>query len=272
MTQITALLRRASKLTGSRLEAELLLSEAIQQPRAWLYAHGDAAIEPEQEARFDSLLQRRTRGEPVAYLLGQREFYGRKFAVSPAVLIPRPETELVVELALQRLNNDAASLVDVGTGSGCIALTLAAERPSWQVTAVDKSSEALGVCRTNAERLGLQRVRLVNSDLLADVPDDPFDAIVSNPPYVAENDPHLAQGDLRFEPKVALSAGRDGLAIIRDLIRQAGSRLKPKGWLLIEHGYDQGSTVRKLMITAGFVQAQTFRDLAGIDRVTVARR
>ncbi|HMA98393.1 MAG TPA: peptide chain release factor N(5)-glutamine methyltransferase [Wenzhouxiangella sp.] len=272
MTRITELLRQASEQLDSRLEAELLLSEAVQHPRAWLYAHGNEEIGSDEKARFQELLQRRSQGEPVAYILGRREFYGRTFIVSPEVLIPRPETELIVELALQHLDSQTAEIIDVGTGSGCIGLTLAAERPSWQVTAVDNCPTALRVCQANAEKLGLERVRLAESDLLTALADQSFDAIVSNPPYVAANDSHLTQGDLRFEPKQALSAGSDGLAIIRQLVRQSRRQLKPAGKLIIEHGYDQGPAVQSLMTAAGFVNATTFRDLAGIDRVTFAQQ
>ncbi len=189
---------------------------------------------------------------------------------NPAVLIPRPETELLVDLTLRHLSKPSPKVVDVGTGSGCIALTLAAERPSWGISALDQSPEALKVCSSNASALGLDRIRIMQSDLLAAVRNEPFDCIVSNPPYVAQDDPHLRQGDLRFEPQLALSAGKQGLDLIKRLIEQARRHLVKGGLLLIEHGYDQGAAMRQLMAEAGFVGCTTHQDLANIDRVTLA--
>lgn len=254
---------------ASRLEAELLLAHVLQVERSWLYAHGEVELTDAQQSSFLALADRRQHGEPMAYLLGHREFYGRRFLVNPAVLIPRPETELLVETTLEKLKLPAAAVIDVGTGSGCIALSLAAERPGWRVSAVDLSAEALAVCRRNAELLQLPRVELLQGDLLAPIADRRFDAVVSNPPYVAAGDPHLARGDLRFEPDLALSAGSHGLVVIRRLLEQAMHCLQPGGWLLIEHGYDQASTLRQLFADAGFGSIATRRDLAGIERVTL---
>ncbi|MFP4207715.1 MAG: peptide chain release factor N(5)-glutamine methyltransferase [Wenzhouxiangella sp.] len=272
MSRISDVLRRSEQRLNHRLEAELLLAHALARPRTWLYAHGNDPLPPGAADQLEKLLQRRLAGEPMAYILGVREFYGREFAVAPAVLIPRPETELIVDLALQRLPSDPCRVVDVGTGSGCIALTLAAERPDWHVTALDLSAEALAVCGDNAGRLGLERVRLCESDLLGAVAGERFDAIVSNPPYVAEDDPHLNQGDLRFEPGCALSAGDHGLAVIKRLISQACMALEPAGWLIIEHGHDQGPAVAERMTASGLSRIATQRDLAGIERVTLAQR
>lgn len=272
MAQIRALIQQAAVSLQSRLEAELLLSHAMGRDRAWLYAHGDDSLDGDQSDRFLSLLQRRLSGEPVAYLLGAREFYGRDFLVSPAVLIPRPETELLVDLALGLELPDSARVIDVGTGSGCIALTLAAERPSWQIFASDLSEPALEVARRNREHLKLDRVDLIHGSLLEPVRERTFDLVISNPPYVAAGDPHLVQGDLRFEPPAALSCGEQGLALIRALIVQAHAQLVAGGWLLIEHGHDQGARVAALFEQAGFEQVQTRMDLAGQERVTLGRR
>ena len=269
--RISDLLRQAGSCLGHRLEAELLLAHVVGVDRGWLYAHGEELLAPDQCSTFESLVARRISGEPIAYLTGKREFYGRDFTVTPAVLVPRPETELLVELALERLRLEAAELLDVGTGSGCIALTLAAERPRWQVTASDVSPAALEVCRINAGHLGLHQVRLLEGDLLSPVAGQVFDAILSNPPYIAAGDPHLARGDLRFEPGTALSAGADGLDLIRRLVGQAPGHLRPGGWLFIEHGYHQGLALRQLLLAAGFGAVSTHPDLAGIDRVTLGR-
>lgn len=246
-----------------------MLSHVLQVDRSWLYAHADATADETQSALFQRLAERRRDGEPLAYLIGQREFYGRRFVVNPAVLIPRPETELVVETALQMISKADASVIDVGTGSGCIALTLAAEKPQWRVSAADLSRDALTVCRENAARLELHDVEILHGDLLAPVAARRFDAVVSNPPYVAVGDPHLGQGDLRFEPDLALSAELDGYAVIQRLVGQAANCLHPGGWLIIEHGYDQAEGVQRLFAAAGFTNVSARKDLAGIDRVTL---
>ncbi|MFW5815564.1 MAG: peptide chain release factor N(5)-glutamine methyltransferase [Wenzhouxiangella sp.] len=272
MTTIGAALKAHAKRLDSRLDAELLLAHALDKPRAWLYAHAEEAIPQQLHARATDLFERRLAGEPVAYILGLREFYGREFSVGPDVLIPRPETELLVELALERLPAGPCRVLDVGTGSGCIALTLAAERPAWQVTALDRSAAALAVCARNAARLGIARVRCLESDLLSAVAGERFDAIVSNPPYVAASDPHLRRGDLRFEPDLALSAGADGMSVITALIDQAQTALEPGGWLILEHGHEQGPAVAARMREAGLEEPATRQDLAGLDRATLARR
>lgn len=277
MTIKTSLTYRKLRDAGSariesRLESELLLTTAFGRDRAWLFAHLDDTVQDQTAAaHFSDLLDRRAEGVPVAYLLGEREFYGRAFRVNPAVLIPRPETELLIDIALQLDLPEEAAVVDVGTGSGCIALTLAAERPGWSVSGCDISAEALGVASENRAALELDRVRLVRSDLLAALNDQTFDLIVSNPPYIAADDPHLTRGDLRFEPAQALACGKDGLSLIRRLIDQSAILLKPHGWLIIEQGYDQAEAVRALMTRAGFESVRSENDLAGIERACLGR-
>jgi release factor glutamine methyltransferase len=252
----------------ARLEARVLAAFAWDVSPAWLIAHDSDAPASDQIAAFDRLLTRRLAGEPVAYLTGTREFYGRPFLVSPDVLIPRPETELLVELALARMPRDrAVDVLDLGTGSGCIAITLALERPLARVTAVDRSSGALAVARRNAGRLDAD-VEFLASDWFAALAGRRFDLIVGNPPYIAAADPHLARGDVRFEPLTALAAGRDGLDDLRRLTAAACVHLKPGGTVLLEHGYDQADAVRTLLQACGIAQPQSWNDLAGIARVS----
>ena len=256
----------------ARIEAAMLLCRALGDvSRAWLIAHEQDVSSPEQHAAFDMLLQRRLAGEPLAYILGEREFYGLNFNITPAVLIPRPETELLVELALQRLPQHGRVL-DLGTGSGAIALTLAHERPDAQATAVDASKAALEVARENVKRLELRNAHLLHSDWFSALTGESYDLIVSNPPYVAAADPHLQQGDLRFEPISALASGRDGLDAIRSIVIEAGSHLNAGGWLLFEHGYDQAVAARILLLQAGFTEVFSTKDLSGIERVSGGRQ
>jgi release factor glutamine methyltransferase len=253
----------------ARLEAQILLGHTLARPRAWLIAHGDEPLGPEQTAAFADLFERRWSGEPIAYILGEREFYSLNFMVTPAVLIPRPETELLVELALEHLPaNRSVRVLDLGTGSGAVAVTLALHRPQAEVVAVDQSAAALDVARENALRLGAGNLRLIQSDWYSALSGEKFDLIVSNPPYIAVADPHLAQGDLRFEPVAALAAGLDGLDDIRSIVRGAAAHLNPGGWLLFEHGYDQAAACRELLAQAGFSQAASATDLAGIARIS----
>lgn len=253
-------------------EARLLLGEVLGCNHAWLEAHRDDELADDVAARFDALVARRAAGEPVAYLLGRREFFGRDFAVSPAVLIPRPETELLVEIALTAVADlPAPRILDLGTGSGCLAVTLALERPKAEVTAVDISPVALAVARTNAQRLGAT-LRCIESEWFAALAGERFDLIVSNPPYVAEGDPHLAKGDLRFEPPLALACGIDGLAAIRRIVAEAPAHLTPAGGLHLEHGYDQAVAVAQLLEAAGFTDIEQHCDLAGIVRVSGGHR
>lgn len=250
-------------------EARLLLGHVLQRPAAWLIAHDDDVLAATQEHAFNALVARRAAGEPIAYLLGQREFYGREFGVAPGVLIPRPETELLVEAALaQKLGaGGTACILDLGTGSGCIAITLALEWPQAAVTAIDASQAALEIARGNAAGLGAT-VRFIESDWFARLSGEVFDLIVSNPPYVAEGDPHLSEGDLRFEPPSALACGADGLSAIRQIVAAAPAHLRPGGALWLEHGYDQAAAVRALLQAAGFSEVASHTDLAGIERIS----
>jgi len=249
-------------------EARLLLQHVLSCAHADLVAHPERLLAPEAAETFNALTARRARGEPIAYLTGSREFYGRSFSVTPAVLIPRPETELLVILALEKMRDmKAPRILDLGTGSGVLAITLMLELPRAGITAVDHSLEALAIARTNAARLGA-RVRWMQSDWLSALHDECFDLIVANPPYVAVADPHLHQGDLRFEPQQALISGGDGLDDIRRIIGAAPAHLDSGGWLLFEHGYDQAQYCRTLLASAGFNQAASWRDLAQIERVS----
>lgn len=254
-----------------RFDRELLLASLLDRDRSWIWSHLDDPMDPSLAEDFAELLERRQAGEPVAYILGYREFFGRTFEVSPAVLIPRPETEGLVELALEQLPAGELCAVDVGTGSGAIALTLAAERPCWQVIGADISRDALAVAAANRDRLALTSVEFLRSDLLEALDDVSFDLIISNPPYVADDDPHLAIGDLRFEPSIALSCSRGGLALIARLIDQAPLRLRHGGWLMLEHGYDQAEAVRGLLADRGFESIESRSDLAGIERISAGR-
>ena len=252
-------------------EARLLLGHLLTRPTAWLEAHREELLSTEQLAQFREWVARRAAGEPVAYLLGSREFYGRDFAVTPAVLIPRPETELLVEVALRKVGaGGTAKILDLGTGSGCIAITLALESPA-QVTAVDISPAALAVAKKNAAQRAAS-VDFIESDWYAALPPAQFDLIVANPPYVAADDRHLAEGDLRFEPLQALTDQADGLAALRCIVADAPRWLADGGWLFFEHGYDQGVAVFDLLCAAGFADIEQHCDLAGIVRVSGGRR
>jgi len=248
-------------------EARMLLQQVLGWSAARLAAYPEHVLSANEVAAYSQLVSRRSGGEPMAYLSGHREFYGRDFQVSPAVLIPRPETELLVELALGKCAaRMAPRILDLGTGSGCLAVTLALEMPSATVTAVDLSPAALAVASGNGLRLGA-RVEYLESDWLTAV-SGRFDLIVGNPPYVAEGDPHLDQGDLRHEPPLALACGPDGLGAIRRIVADAPRYLESGGWLLLEHGYDQAPAVAELLVAAGFAMVEQHCDLAGILRVS----
>lgn len=273
-----------SALSGARTsiasnEARLLLRHVLGVPAAWLEAHRDDALSRRAAEAFAALVERRACGEPVAYLMGFREFYGREFSVTPAVLIPRPETELLIELARAKVGDGdtpttaksgAAKLLDLGTGSGCVAITLALELPEALVVAADISADALAVARANASLLGVD-VGFVESDWFERFGDQRFNCIVGNPPYVAAGDTHLTEGDLRFEPPAALACGVDGLDAIRRIIAAAPGHLVPGGWLFLEHGYDQAAAMHELLARHGFTDIEQHRDLAGIVRVSGGR-
>ena len=274
MTTVANAIREAAqRLPGeeARMEAELLLAHALGQPRSWFYAHSGDVMDGEAARAFDALLRRREQGEPVAQITGHRGFWSLDLAVTPDTLIPRPETELLVELALDRLPvAEMGQVLDLGTGSGAIALAIASERPLVDVTAVDASVRALDVAAGNAADAGLP-LRLLQGDWYAPVAGEVFRMIVSNPPYIPEGDPHLGQGDLRFEPRSALASGPDGLDALRVIVSGAPAHLLPGGWLLVEHGFDQGPAVRSLFQAQGFAQVATQRDLERRDRVTLGQ-
>ena len=269
-----ALRAAAARLPGpdARHEAEQLLLHVLGRDRAWLFAHGDDPLPASGAATLDAWLARRASGEPLAYLLGRRGFWTLDLQVSPATLIPRPETERLVELALERLPDDRPlRIADLGTGSGAIALALASERSLAQVVATDLSGDALRVAQANAETNRIANVAFRQGSWLAPLAGQRFDLIASNPPYIADGDPHLMQGDLRYEPPAALSSGADGLDAIREIVAKAPAYLLPGGWLLLEHGWDQGEAIRALLLAAGFVDVATETDIEQRDRVTLGR-
>jgi release factor glutamine methyltransferase len=256
-------------LTTSRIEIQCLLQHVLGVQRAYLLAHPEQMLSEAQQDAFDALLQRRLRGEPIAHLLGAREFFGLNLKVTPATLIPRPDTELIVELALNRIAQaQPCRVLDMGTGSGAIALAIAKNKPNAEVVAVDVSQDALAVAIENARRLDIPNVRFMQSDWFAVLDGQRFELIVSNPPYIASDDIHLTQGDLRFEPLSALASGADGLDDIRRIISAAPQYLASNGSLLLEHGYDQAGSVRDLLTQRGFVEVFSEKDIAGIERVT----
>jgi release factor glutamine methyltransferase len=258
------------------LENRILLCHATGLTRVQLITQAERALGDDEAARLNTLVRRRLDGEPIAYIVGKREFFGLQFQVSEAVLIPRPDTELIVELALERLppqqqDKQGPRLLDMGTGSGAIAVAVAHTRPDAAVTALDVSAAALAVAQANAATNGA-RVRFLQSDWFAALaPDETFDLIASNPPYIAAGDEHLSQGDLRFEPSGALTDFADGLSALRIIIDGAQSRLAKGAWLLLEHGYDQAAAVRALLEARGYLDVQSWRDLGDVERVSGGR-
>lgn len=251
------------------IDARMLLQYVLNESPVFLHTHDDQTLTSQQQQHFSQLVARRLNGEPVAYLTGEREFYDLTFKVTPAVLIPRPETELLVELALQRLPVDqVCHVLDLGTGSGAIALTIAKQRPRANIVAVDISIDAIEIARVNAENMGIKNVSIIIGNWFNELCREQFDLIISNPPYVAAEDSHLKRGDLRFEPQVALIADADGLSCLHEIISTAPKYLLPDGWLLVEHGYDQAGNCRQLLETAGFSHTFSSPDLAGIMRVS----
>ena len=277
---IQSILKSASKQLALHLadpesaafEAQLLLTHLIKQNRAWVIAHGDDALEPSIHEAFEALLHRRLQGEPIAYILGSREFYGLKLLVTPDTLIPRPDTETLVEAALDKIaQNQQLRVCDLGTGTGAIALALAKNRPQAALVAVDASQPALAVAEQNGKNLNIQNVEFILSNWFENLANQRFDVIVSNPPYIEENDDHLTQGDLRFEPLSALASGADGLNDIRQIIYDCLVFLKPQAWLMLEHGYNQAEQIANLMADAGLTNIETIKDLGNNDRVTIGK-
>jgi release factor glutamine methyltransferase len=253
------------------LDAQLLLQHTLHVNRAWVIAHADDALSHDSNKLFQTLLQRRLQGEPIAYILGAREFYGLQFKVTTDTLIPRPDTETLVDIALTKiLKNQHSTLLDLGTGTGAIALSIAKYRPQTQVTAVDASEHALNIAKENAQNLNIPNVNFVLSHWFKALQHKKFDVIVSNPPYIEEDDLHLSQGDLRFEPLSALASGNDGLNDIRHIIAHSKAHLNPNGWLMLEHGYNQAENIAELLNQFEFNAISHVRDLAGIERVTIA--
>jgi release factor glutamine methyltransferase len=258
-----------ARLNIDDTDARMLLQHVLNVGPAHLIAHSAQQLTAAQAQAFRLMTAKRAQGEPVAYLTGKREFYSLDFTVTPAVLIPRPETELLVDLSLARIPLDVPyRILDLGTGSGAIALTIAKHRPLATITAVDISANAIAVAEINATQLNARNVRILMGDWFRELGEERFDLIVSNPPYVAEGDPHLSQGDLRYEPGTALAAGCRGLECIESIVAGAPAHLTPKGMLLLEHGYDQAQACRQLLSNAGFRRVLSLPDLAGIQRVT----
>ncbi len=254
----------------SALESSVLLSWTLQKDRAWLFAWPEKELTDQQQLVFESYLQRRMEGEPVSYITGRREFWGLQLKVSPDTLIPRPETELLVETALDRVNQKAARVLELGTGTGAISAAFAIEKPAWKILATDVHSNTLAVARENFDKHNL-KIRTALSNWFEGIPDEKFDLIISNPPYIETDDPHLQQGDLRFEPATALVSGKDGLDAIRLISRQAPAYLKDRGWLMLEHGYNQGQAVFNLLQKSGFTSIETLNDYSKINRITIGQ-
>ena len=272
-TVASALRAAPARLPGdeARAAAEVLLAHALDRPRSWLFAHATDALSGEAAHRLDGFVARRATGEPVAMITGRRGFWTLDLEVTADTLIPRADTETLVELALARLPAGPARVLDLGTGTGAIALALASERDDLDVTAVDASDAALAVARRNAAANGL-RLTLRHGSWFAPVRGERFAIVVSNPPYLADDDPHRHEGDLRYEPVSALVSGVDGLDAIREIVAHAPAHLEPEGWLLVEHGWEQGEAVRAIFAAAGFVSVETARDLEDRERVTLGRR
>ncbi|MEI6145461.1 MAG: peptide chain release factor N(5)-glutamine methyltransferase [Methylococcales bacterium] len=275
--QVKTALQTATELLSesdsAALDAEVLLCLVLQKQRSYLRAWPNLELPADLALQFRTLIEQRQQGTPIAYLTGNREFWSRDFKVTPDVLIPRADTELLIELCLTLIPSDKpCKIIDLGTGSGIIAITLAAERPLAQLTGIDISLAALSVAKLNAINHSIPNVQFHQSDWFTSVPDDTYQIIVSNPPYIAEDDEHLKRGDLRFEPRSALSAAESGLSDIRIITKTAYSRLDDGGYLLVEHGYDQQQQVQKLFNECHYQQVQTINDLAGLARVTYGQR
>ncbi|UZH08680.1 peptide chain release factor N(5)-glutamine methyltransferase [Halomonas sp. BDJS001] len=273
LKQAAQRLQRAGS-SSPRIDAEVLLCHVLGRDRTWLYTWGDKTCSLWEQARFDALVAARAQGTPVAYLTGEREFWGLRLATSPDTLIPRPDTETLVELALGCVSQPTGRMLDLGTGTGAIALAFASEQPDWQVLGVDLRFEAVALATRNAQALGIANAKFLQSDWFAALGNhveegERFDIIVSNPPYIAADDPHLGEGDVRFEPRSALVAGASGMADLLHLVSSAQRYLAASGWLLLEHGYSQADKVRGALKDAGYQNVESVRDLGGHERVTL---
>lgn len=272
MVTIQKLLRDATLHLKSisdtpQLDVECLLLHVLKKPRAFLYAHGDESLNDPQLAAFQTLLHDRLKGTPIAYIIGEREFWSKSVWVTPDTLIPRPETECLIEVALSLLGSrDDCIVLDLGTGSGAIAIALASEKPTWTIYATDKSHAALQIANKNIQRYDLKNIQLIHSDWFKNIPVRPFHLIISNPPYLAAHDPHQYQGGLQFEPKEALLSGTDGLDAIRVIVQTSKHYLHHNGLLLIEHGYDQHAQVREIFDLAGYKNINSWEDAHKIKR------
>jgi len=270
-----AALAKMIDASEAKLEAQLLMQHVLKVNRAWLIAHAGDTIDASPHRAYGVLLDRRLCGEPIAYILGCREFYGLKLKVTPDTLIPRPDTETLVEAALGKIQKNAVSpnvrILDLGTGTGAIALAIAKNRPHAQVTAADASQATLNVAIENAKSLNITNVSFILSNWFSSLKSEKFDLIVSNPPYIEQDDVHLSQGDLRFEPMSALASGKDGLDDIRQIIQESLIHLKPQGWLMLEHGYNQADQVADLMANAGLINIATIQDFGGNNRITIGK-
>lgn len=271
--EATIALKASNNSDEEKLEVQLLLERVLTVNHAWLITHADDEINSETHQQFEALIQRRISGEPIAHILGEREFYGLGFKVTPDTLIPRPDTETLVEAALAKISpSETTRILDLGTGSGAIALAIAKHRPNANVIAVDVSQAALSVAKENAKALNIHNVQFLLSDWFSTLTNQHFHVIVSNPPYIEQDDSHLKQGDLRFEPISALASGEDGLDDIRQIILNASAHLKPKGWLVFEHGYNQAKSVSALLASAHFSSIETLKDLGSNDRVAFGQK
>ncbi|HEB27028.1 MAG TPA: peptide chain release factor N(5)-glutamine methyltransferase [Porticoccus sp.] len=273
---ISELLKRSDELTTvsdtSRLDTEVLLCHILGKNRTFLYTWPEQLLSTSQQHQFQALFNRRLKGEPIAHLTGTREFWSLSLNVSSATLIPRPDTELLVELALGLSLAEQAAVLDLGTGTGAIALALASEKPHWNICAVDAVAEAVALADENRRQLGFDNVRVFQSDWFSELNGQAFDLVISNPPYISASDDHLQQGDVRFEPGSALVADEAGLADLGTIISNANLHLNSGGWLILEHGYEQGNAVRQMMSLADFNRVATHTDLAGLDRATIGHK